>query len=61
MTTSKHNYVERQKNRDLIQISNPQLISDIKTIQKVIYDKTGFDVSLQNVVSHLVKKYMEEK
>jgi hypothetical protein len=40
MTTSKHNYVEKQKNRALIQITNPQLICDIKTIQKV-YDKTG--------------------
>lgn len=54
-------YLTKQKDRDLVQISNKETIKDLRDIQDILVSETGLDLSLQNVVNHLIKEYLKER
>ena len=54
-------YKTKQKDRDLVQLSNPETIKDLRDIQDILVSETGLDLSLQNVVNHLIKEYLKER
>ena len=54
-------YKTKQKDRDLVQLSNPETIKDLRDIQDILVSETGLDLSIQNVVNHLIKEYLKER
>jgi len=54
-------YKTKQKDRNLVQLSNPETIKDLRDIQDILVSETGLDLSLQNVVNHLIKEYLKER
>ena len=54
-------YKTKQKDRDLVQLSSPETIKDLRDIQDILVSETGLDLSLQNVVNHLIKEYLKER
>ena len=54
-------YLTKQKDRDLVQISNKETIKDLRDIQDILVAETGLNLSIQNVVNHLIKEYLKER
>tara|TARA_R100001460_G_scaffold1862_7_gene6616 strand:+ start:7531 stop:7704 length:174 start_codon:yes stop_codon:yes gene_type:complete len=54
-------YIKKQKDRELVQITNKETIKDLRDIQDILVSETGLDLSLQNVVNHLIKEYLKER
>ena len=54
-------YVEKQANRNFVMINQADTINDLKYIQDIIYNNSGMDISLQQVVNHLIHFYLKER
>ncbi len=54
-------YLTKQKDRNLVQISNKETIKDLRDIQDILSAETGLNLSIQNVVNHLIKEYLKER
>jgi len=54
-------YVEKQANRNFVMINQADTIKDLKYIQDIIYNNSGMDISLQQVVNHLIHFYLKER
>ena len=54
-------YVESQKSRNFVMISNAETLKDLKEIQEIFYNSHGVQMSLQKVVDHLIHFYLKER
>jgi|TARA_R100001460_G_scaffold66011_2_gene106404 hypothetical protein len=54
-------YVEKQANRNFVMINQADTIQDLKYIQDIIHNNSGMDISLQQVVNHLIHFYLKER
>ena len=54
-------YVESQKSRNFVMISNAETLKDLKEIQEIFYNNQGVQMSLQKVVDHLIHFYLKER
>ena len=54
-------YVESQKSRNFVMISNAETLKDLKEIQEIFNNNHGVQMSLQKVVDHLIHFYLKER
>ena len=54
-------YVESQKSRNFVMISNAETLKDLKEIQEIFYNNHGVQMSRQKVVDHLINFYLKER
>ena len=54
-------YVESQKSRHFVMISNAETLKDLKEIQEIFHNNHGVQMSLQKVVDHLIHSYLKER
>ena len=54
-------YVESQKSRNFVMISNAETLKDLKEIQEIFYNNHGVQMSLQKGVDHLIHFYLKER
>ena len=60
-TAKRGDYVESQKSRNFVMISNAETLKDLKEIQEIFYNNQGVQMSLQKVVDHLIHFYLKER
>tara|TARA_R100001129_G_scaffold143151_1_gene104242 strand:+ start:725 stop:904 length:180 start_codon:yes stop_codon:yes gene_type:complete len=58
---AKKSYVEKQANRSFVMINQAETLKDLKYIQDTLMSNTGMDISLQQVVNHLIHEYLKER
>ena len=61
LTKEGGNFVDKQKSRNLVMVSNEETIKDLKYIQETLYNNQGIQLSLQKVVDHLTHNYLKER
>ena len=54
-------YAEKQANRNFVMINQAETLKDLKYIQEMIQNNSGMDISLQQVVNHLIHNYLKER
>lgn len=53
--------MEKQVSPLIIQIKEQETQHNLMEIKQMLEESTGMRISYQNVLNHLIKKYLEEK